>query len=492
MNISKNILPFLLFWLGANTAFAQTPNTAFCKARQPDAATLQQLRQVLGANIIQHGVDVYVPVSLHIVGKNDGTGFVSQGFALDAFCQLTKDFAPHNIHLYIQDTLRYIRNSAWYEHNDFAGGDAMHQASGVPGTMNCYIVQTAAGACGYAWYGGCIVLKNSCTGEPNHTWSHEAGHYFSLPHTFFGWEDTGINAAQPAPDSINGFQVEKLDGSNCTTAGDYICDTPPDYISNRWTCTNGTSQPMLDPNGQTFSVDGTNYMSYSNDACMSKFTTGQGDQMRTYGLTQLADVMTTTPTTYLPTSVVSNLLPRHNDTVLTTNSAQLTWQRDPNATAYLIEVSLQNTFITVSMSKISTDTTYLLTGLQPNRRYNWRVRAINNEFTCRNPNVVATKFWTAPLVGTENTIAANIGLSAQPNRVERGSTTTVQWNDLNGQSGKAVLRISNAAGQVLQTQTILKNDASELNIDTTNLPTGIHYITLQTEQGLAQCKIVVF
>lgn len=489
MPFSKKILYTLLCSvLCTNMLLAQTPDIPFCAAPKPSAALLQHLRQAMHLNAVQRGTDIYVPVTLHIVGRNDGTGFVSPAFVLDAFCQLTKDFEPHNIHLYIPDTLHYIRNSAWYEHNDFVGGDAMHQASGVAGTLNTYIVETAAGACGYAWYGGCIVLKNSCTGEPNHTWSHEAGHYFSLPHTFFGCEDTNFSAANPMPATVNGYEVEKLDGSNCTTAGDYICDTPPDYISNRWSCTNGRSGTVHDPNNQPFQIDGTYYMSYSNDACMNKFSLGQGDQMRNYALSQLPNVASTTPTPYQPTGLVTNILPTPNDTLASTNSAQLTWSRDPNATSYLLEVSLQNTFLTVSLSKISTDTTYLLTGLQPGKRYNWRVRAINQQFTCRNINTVPTKFWTARPVATEIISAASIGLLATPNRAERGNNINIQWNDLGAQ--KTTLRITNTAGQTLQTQALHPNQDAE-TIDTNALPAGIYYLMLQSEQGLAQCKIVI-
>lgn len=46
--------------------------------------------------------------------------------------------------------------------------------------------------------------------------AHEFGHYFGLEHTFEKWK----------------YGEEAIDGSNCSTAGDRICDTPADpYIS---------------------------------------------------------------------------------------------------------------------------------------------------------------------------------------------------------------------------------------------------------------------
>ena len=39
----------------------------------------------------------------------------------------------------------------------------------------------------------------------------------------------------PAPaSSPGGIPTEKMDGSNCETAGDYLCDTPPDYNGFGW------------------------------------------------------------------------------------------------------------------------------------------------------------------------------------------------------------------------------------------------------------------
>ncbi|MEZ4948184.1 MAG: hypothetical protein R2784_02135 [Saprospiraceae bacterium] len=50
--------------------------------------------------------------------------------------------------------------------------------------------------------------------------------------------------------SPNGSPTELQDGSNCTTAGDKICDTPPDYnfgLINGNSCYGGAK----DPNGVT-------------------------------------------------------------------------------------------------------------------------------------------------------------------------------------------------------------------------------------------------
>ena len=92
------------------------------------------------------------------------------------------------------------------------------------------------------------------------------GHFFGLPHTFE--RDNGLELA---------------DGSNCETAGDGICDTPADPYE--------VDEPMSkwidslecrfiykgkDANGDYYSPDLANYMSYYGSPCScSRFTDGQ-------------------------------------------------------------------------------------------------------------------------------------------------------------------------------------------------------------------------
>ncbi|NUQ64838.1 MAG: hypothetical protein HUU20_20435, partial [Pirellulales bacterium] len=87
--------------------------------------------------------------------------------------------------------------------------------------INMYFVtffSSDIGACGNADLGGIgnptssgILIRKDCVNA--RTFAHEMGHFFSLQHTFEG----------------NG--TELVNGTNCTTAGDGLCDTPADpYI----------------------------------------------------------------------------------------------------------------------------------------------------------------------------------------------------------------------------------------------------------------------
>ncbi len=115
---------------------------------------------------------------------------------------------------------------------------------------------TLSGITGVGYNSICI-LKNCI--DPN-TLSHEMGHFFGLEHTF---EDSGNELA---------------DGSNCETAGDQICDTPGDpYVAGEDPAEYVEDcryyNTKKDANGDFFSPEVTNIMSYYPCAC--RFTEGQ-------------------------------------------------------------------------------------------------------------------------------------------------------------------------------------------------------------------------
>jgi len=139
-----------------------------------------------------------------------------------------------------------------------------HQANRINIFYVDDIVGLAVSAAGFATLngianlggGGVVLLNSSGTG----TMLHEVGHYFGLEHTFEG----------------NG--TELVNGDNCETAGDGICDTPADpFVPNEEMtdyvvdCTFISNK--VDANGEFYRPDVGNIMSYY--PCSCGFTTGQ-------------------------------------------------------------------------------------------------------------------------------------------------------------------------------------------------------------------------
>lgn len=138
--------------------------------------------------------------------------------------------------------------------------------------LNLFIVEEftddLAGACGLGG-GNSIYMAGDCI-EPA-TFAHESGHCFGLAHTF----GTG--------DVFGDFVTtdELVNGSNCETTGDFICDTPADpynpssgiqYFDDCAYIYDGK-----DSNGDYYDPDLGNVMTYYDEtcACGTFFTDGQ-------------------------------------------------------------------------------------------------------------------------------------------------------------------------------------------------------------------------
>lgn len=102
--------------------------------------------------------------------------------------------------------------------------------------------------------------------------AHELGHIFSLGHTF-------PNMTGPVATD------ELVNGSNCATAGDFICDTPADpgltAVPGRVDVNcNYTDTIYTDANGDLFNPDTRNIMSFAPLSCYDHFSNEQLLQMR--------------------------------------------------------------------------------------------------------------------------------------------------------------------------------------------------------------------
>jgi hypothetical protein len=335
---------------------------------------------------IQNGV-LNVPVLLHLVGTDMGFGYFPKDQAYQLICELNRHFTPIQMRFFLADTIRYIANSRYYKH-DWSDGYEMMDVHNEFSVMNVYVVQDPSGACGYAYYPGGgpgngrggIALAKSCSNPGNSTLAHEVGHYFSLPHTFDQWDSN----------------TEFVNGSNCSNAGDYFCDTPADFLDFRWSCPYTGNKS--DPNGDLYAPDGSFFMSYSNEPCGNRFSLEQSQAMRVSRTTDRPYLDAIPPPPFQNKTQVALQVPA-DSSLVPLQGFMLRWKPVPGVIEYAGFISLAN-FGVANVKFTTTDTFYYVnTPLFANKNYRWKVSAILPYYPCTDPDSSDGHFVFTPNAG---------------------------------------------------------------------------------------------
>jgi hypothetical protein len=121
-------------------------------------------------------------------------------------CDLNNDYRTQDVQFVLKDatnSVRYANNTNVY--NDGSGFSASSYMISNK-SANCVNIYLSASvnnqvASYYSGFGDYIFVLNQMANGSSSTGSHEVGHFFSLPHTFFGWEGTNFNDGT-APNSV--------------------------------------------------------------------------------------------------------------------------------------------------------------------------------------------------------------------------------------------------------------------------------------------------
>jgi hypothetical protein len=157
-----------------------------------------------------------INIKFHIVRQSDGSGGFDSSQLVSAINLLNQFYLNHNIN-FSNSGFDYINNSTLNNIGETESTSKLNQLSALNNTANSldiYIVDTAY----YNGSAGSIISKKLYLRSDRvltETLAHEIGHCFNLYHTFHG------------PAEGSGCQ-ENINGSNCTTCGDFVCDTPAD------------------------------------------------------------------------------------------------------------------------------------------------------------------------------------------------------------------------------------------------------------------------
>lgn len=278
--MKRKIIYWMLYIL-LNSYFGYSQYSCLTPTNIPDL-----LQQIPPNQYVAAGDNYVVRIFVHTIRHTNGTGGQSQADLQQALNIMVSDYAPQNICISLLGTDE-IWNDTYYSSyslSTFAidvNGDGKFDNfspnshanavdiylfpsnGGVQGGLAANITAKALVIGGIA-YG--INLASS------HVVSHELGHCLGLYHTFHGLCESGC--------------AELVNGSNCSTCGDFVCDTRPDpqaFEVNQANCLwNGTTCTgfTVDANGQPYNPMTNLLMAYIPPNCMQLFTNGQGDRIR--------------------------------------------------------------------------------------------------------------------------------------------------------------------------------------------------------------------
>ncbi|MBK8722019.1 MAG: T9SS type A sorting domain-containing protein [Saprospiraceae bacterium] len=445
---------------------------------------------------------LYIPLSLHNVGSDQGSGYLQNSRILESLCRINEDFKPANIQFFLAGNITYINNSAWNNHQEILTGADMMLKNNIKNSVNIYYNSTAAGNGGYNLpYAGISMLKTFVNATA-HTLTHELGHAFSVQHTFLGWEGKVYDNnfyKTPAPQKvtydytlfkdslitnktiIDTAFVELVDGSNCAIAADKTCDTKADYLAYRWPCnSDGTSmQLQKDPNGADFRSDGTLYMTYSNDACQNRFSNDQIARMRANILNKKKDMLyNQSPPIVISTNPI--LIFPIDSQIVQYDNVKLNWDATPNATSYLVHLSRFKAMDILEVDTIVTANSLNVKKLIKDRVYYWRVKPFNEKYFCT--NYTTQLFRTVDF--TNNIDIEEIGLELYPNPISMGNDIQIINNNLKEDTN---LKIYNTNGELINNQTIDGN-STMIHIPE-NLSTGLYLLQFNQKNKVVVKKI---
>ncbi|RCV53274.1 zinc metalloprotease [Marinitenerispora sediminis] len=231
----------------------------------------RRLRQAsAGLRVPNAAARVTIPVVVHVISAQDGTGNVPKQMVEDQIAGMNKAFsggyggADTGIRFALRRVTR-TAHDAWFR--DPMGNDEAIKRGlrrGDAGTLNLYTVDMGRGVLGRStfpqdydadsWADGVTVDYRTLPGggrerfDLGHTATHETGHWLGLFHTF---------------------------QNGCAHPSDYVDDTPYERQQSagcpedRDTCPENRGPDPI-----------RNFMNYSDDSCMREFTAGQGERMR--------------------------------------------------------------------------------------------------------------------------------------------------------------------------------------------------------------------
>ncbi len=506
----KNFIPIgFAFFLSITIAAAQSYTPPCGTVGDVQEQVVEQLKkniETLRTHPIEQRDIVYIPLTVHIISRDNGTGGVSEKAVFDQLCEMNHTYESVGMVFYIKQ-FKYMNNSVIFDEHQGAGflmnsrRDqhsiniwAVHDASppngGLGTTLGYYSPQ-------YDW----IVMRNDEFGRTKKTLPHEMGHFFSLAHPHRGWDsepyDESIHGNPVQATSPGGIPTELQDGSNCTVAGDLVCDTPPDYnFGFGWPNCNYNAGTM-DPNGTVVDPQEVNIMAYflecppndyiftqmQQDLIVTDYNSGHRAYLREDNPIPFHDEITDGPSLSYP--IGGEQTPNYN-------TVNFEWEAVPGATFYFLEVA-NNAGFNPSLfyeSYLVYGNTKALSGIfSANKTYYWRVKAMNEARTCDGQSS-STSFKTGLSTAT-NTIDAVNDLNVFPNPASGVNAITIQVRA--NKSFDSSIQLFDIAGKRISDNYKHEFPAgkSEFKLPVSSLESGVYNMVIISNDKAISKKIIV-
>ena len=473
--------------------------------------------EFLARNPLQQRAPIYIPIAIHLVGDNNGAGRVSEYKVIEQMNQLYKDYVKMGAIFYLRDsTFYYVNSTRIYNTPETSVSvDSMNRLK-KGNCINVFVSKTAtppsASSIGttlgyYSPTYDYLVVRIDQINKYSGTLSHELGHFFSLPHTFRGWDfepwDQATHGTTVTALSPGGVPNERVNGGmgfNCTgtseanRGGDRICDTPPDYnFGFGWTGCSEFTTVVNDPAGVRIDPQENNMMGYFIGCSSYIFTDDQSalkvadynssrrNYLRTYRRTPNTNTISTAPNLVFP--INQELVDPYNDITLR-------WDPVPNAGFYVVEVS-RSSSMDVDYKVYTTKNPFLrLRNLLANRPdYRWRVTPYNEAYF----DVVSSpiqRFKTG-IVNSVSQIEEISYMDIVPNPISQGESIEIWMNNIANFQGN--ISIINAAGvKVFERANQFFNKGDDkILIPSDNMAKGLYFLNINTTEGIITKKLIL-
>lgn len=493
----KNIIIIFCFLFYPKIVVTQVHSC--CGTPQEDLNFLAQKllheRQSLTNQVTLRTNHQWVPIQFHIITDSDYTNRADVMEIYDLVCELNLVFMDYDLQFFMADDYNFIPSTlANINQSDTSIQDLLVSQKDS-NAINIFVVKTLSELTSLGKYDAFIdgiILKRS---EANNggvlLTAHLFGHFFNLLPTYHGWEnenyDSNIHGI-PAPEiSPSGIPTEKMDGSNCLDAGDFVCDTKPNYISlwNLFNCEINYS--IYDPDSVLLDSDVDNFMSGTLD-CNPIFTFDQ----ETIIYTNLA-------TRDLAVDISPDILPFPNPPILQfpvngeTSSAYnivgFDWEDVPSATSYIVEIDRTPDFSLNPKIKFVAGVSYVEFEniFEPDEVYYWRVKPLKKGNLC---GEFSTNHFKTGLVLNTNQVDESLKFDIFPNPSKGDPFLNI--NIENHEGFNSTIKFYNSTGQLIREENIYPNlETTNFKLDVKGLDAGIYIISIETNIGFLNKKIVI-